>query len=156
MLPHPDTLVELVYAKARKAYTSKVKFFLSNTRHIKDDDMTIEVCLDLYTDAAELVDAEHSSLNAALRDQPPPDQPADSSTKKKRVKDSKTPAEKLGGSQPAQTPQGAPATTPPSSISATASARGARHANTQRARPAHRSAALPRGGPCGSSPPCAA
>ena len=71
MLPHYDLLVPVIYAKATKKYTQKVKQLLKNSRQIRANDMTLETVMDLYLEAAEFQDRDTSELDRALDDKPP-------------------------------------------------------------------------------------
>ena len=58
LLPHYGTLVKLVYTKASKKYTIKMKHLLKNSRRFRENELTLDKMMELCLEAAEFQDLE--------------------------------------------------------------------------------------------------
>ena len=67
MLPHEDTLVDLVYTKGLRSVTVKVQTMLRTTEHLTERDLTMVTVVCLYMRAAYRRDQAFSGIDAALR-----------------------------------------------------------------------------------------
>ena len=82
MLPHEDTLVSLIYAKALRTVTVKVQTMLRTTEHLTERDLTMVTVVNLYMRAAYHREQTFRGIDAALRataqprQQPQPQQKA--------------------------------------------------------------------------------
>ena len=67
MLPHEDTLVNLIYSKALCTVTVKVQTILQTTEHLTERDLTMVTMVNLYMQAAYRREQTFSGIDAALR-----------------------------------------------------------------------------------------
>ena len=65
-LPHEDTLVRLVYRRALRSVSLKVKEMLQTTEALTERDMTMRVVVALYLKAAYKQKQAHTDLDEAL------------------------------------------------------------------------------------------
>ena len=78
MLPHEDTLVNLVYSRALHSISIKVQTMLRTTETLTERDLTMITVVDLYMRAAYRREQEFSGIDSALRASAPqrlPSQP---------------------------------------------------------------------------------
>ena len=75
-LPHEDTLVRLVYRRAQRSVSLKVKEMLQTTDLLTERDMTMPVVVALYLKAAYRRQQQHTGLDEALAESAPPSGPA--------------------------------------------------------------------------------
>ena len=68
LLPHPDCLVDLVYTKALKKYTQRVLWNLEHVESLDEKDLTLDVVVSLYQNAAQQKGRTFDAISAALKD----------------------------------------------------------------------------------------
>jgi len=94
-LPHPDTLIDLILAKARRTYTAQYHELLKNPFNPhSENDLTIEIVTKLYYEAARLADRKFPKTSQAARSPKKPAQqppPAQKPTKEQKPSSSKPP-----------------------------------------------------------------
>jgi hypothetical protein len=74
-LPHEDTLVRLVYRRALRSVSLKVKDMLQTTESLSERDMTMRVVVALYLKASYKRQQTHAGLDEALAESAPPSKP---------------------------------------------------------------------------------
>ena len=67
MLPHEDTLVNLMYSRALCSISVKVQTMLRTTETLSERDLTMGTVIDLYMRAAYRREQGFSGINSALR-----------------------------------------------------------------------------------------
>ena len=92
LIPHPDTLVDLIFTKSLQKYSSKVLYMLSTTEDLDDVDLTFNKVCELYGKAAKQKNRVLPSTLLEAVQAKKPKQPADK--KDQKPADKKTPADK--------------------------------------------------------------